>query len=132
VSLAVIAEDRRGIVMDSFKIDTVGARFRVDGVEGKTDKDGNPVKDVESGVQKFLVQVTVRYPDRMRTDKWMVTVVGQPKIAVDSYVSISNLVAYPWEHMGRHGIALRAESIAPESPAASGPRPVAASAPASS
>ena len=39
------------------------------------------------------------------------TVAGEPKIAVDSYVTLTGLVAYPWEQNGKHGVALRAESI---------------------
>ena len=101
--------------MNALKIDTTGLRFRVDAVEQKKDGAGNPVLDKETQQPKFTVHLTVRIPDRIRPDQWAVTIVGQPRIAVDSYVSLRNVVAYPWEQGDRHGIALRAESIAPES-----------------
>ena len=119
--------------MNSLKIDTTGLRFRVDAVEQKKDGAGNPVLDKETQQPKFTVHLTVRIPDRVRPDQWAVTIVGQPRIAVDSYVSLRGVVAYPWEQGDRHGIALRAESIAPESapaepvePAAQNGVPVAA------
>jgi hypothetical protein len=100
--------------MNSLKVETTGMRFRVDAVEQKRDAAGNPVLDRETQQPKFTVHVTVRLPDRARPDQWSVTVVGQPKIAVDSYVTMHNVVAYPWEQGDRHGIALRADGIAPE------------------
>lgn len=119
--------------MNSLKIDTTGLRFRVDAVEQKRDGAGNPVLDKETQQPKFTVHLTVRIPDRIRPDQWAVTIVGQPRIAVDSYVSLRNVVAFPWEQGDRHGIALRAGSIAPESapvepvePAAQNGVPVAA------
>jgi len=37
-------------------------------------------------------------------------------------VTLHGLVAYPWEHEGRHGISLRAEAIVPaQSSTASSP-----------
>jgi hypothetical protein len=105
--------------MNSFKVDTAGLRFRVDAVEGKTDLGGNPVLDRLTRDPKFAVHLTVRSADRARPDQWTVTVVGQPRIAVDSYVTLAGVVAYPWEQGERHGIALRAESIyAENAPAA--------------
>ncbi len=100
--------------MNSFKIDTAGLRFRVDAVEAKTDLAGSPVLDKASREPKFAVHLTVRAVDRARPDQWTVTVAGQPKITVDSYVTLAGVVAYPWEQGDRHGIALRAESIQPE------------------
>jgi hypothetical protein len=100
--------------MNSLRVDTTGIRFRVDAVEQKRDGAGNPVLDRETQQPKFTVHVTVRLPDRPRPDQWSVTVVGQPKIAVDSYVTMHNVVAYPWEQGDRHGIALRADAIAAE------------------
>jgi hypothetical protein len=100
--------------MNTFKVDTTGLRFRVDAVEQKRDVAGNPALDRESQLPKFTVHLTVRSPDRPRPDQWAVTVVGQPKIAVDSYVTMHDVVAYAWEQGDRHGIALRAEAIAPE------------------
>jgi hypothetical protein len=97
--------------MDSFKIDMTGLMCRVDGVEAKTDMAGNPVLDKTTREPKFAVHLSVRSPERARPDQWTVTVVGPPKIAVDSFVTLHNVVAYPWEQNGRHGIALRAESI---------------------
>jgi len=99
--------------MEQFKVDTSTARCRVDGVEAKTERDGRPVLDKASGLQKFVVHLSVRDGDRVRPDQWTVTVAGEPKIAVDSYVTLHGLVAYPWEHEGRHGISLRAEAIVP-------------------
>jgi hypothetical protein len=101
--------------MDAIKVDTAGLRFRVDAVEQKRDLAGNPVLDRETQQPKFTVHVTVRRPERPRPDQWSVTVVGQPKIAIDSYVTMHNVVAYPWEQGDRHGIALRAGGIVPES-----------------
>ncbi len=101
--------------MNALKIDTTGLRFRVDAVEQKRDMAGNPVLDRETQLPKFTVHLTVRMPDRARPDQWAVTVVGQPKVAVDTYVAMQNVVAYPWAQGDRHGIALRAGSIAPES-----------------
>jgi hypothetical protein len=100
--------------MNWLKVDTTGIRFRVDAVEQKRDGAGNPVLDRETQQPKLTVHVTVRLPDRPRPDQWSVTVVGQPKIAVDSYVTMHNVVAYPWEQGDRHGIALRADAIALE------------------
>jgi hypothetical protein len=100
--------------MNALKLDTTVLRFRVDAVEPKRDAVGNPVLDRETQQPKFTVHLTVRAPDRARPDQWSVTVVGQPKIAVDQYVTLHNVVAYPWEQGDRHGIALRAEAIAPE------------------
>ena len=99
--------------MDSFKIDVTGLMVRVDGVEGKRDAAGNPVLDKTTREPKFAVHLSVRTPERAKPDLWTVTVVGQPEIAVDSFVTLRNVVAYPWEQNGRHGIALRAESITP-------------------
>jgi hypothetical protein len=107
--------------MNSLTVDTSGIRFRVDAVEQKRDAAGNPVLDRETQLPKFTVHLTVRIPDRPRPDQWSVTVVGQPKIAVDSYVTLHNVVAYPWEQGDRHGIALRAEAIAPEGAAPAQP-----------
>jgi len=101
--------------MNALKIDTSGLRFRVDAVEEKKDGAGNPVLDRESRQPKYTVHLTVRIPDRTRPDQWSVTVIGAPRIAVDTYVTLRNVVAYPWEQGDRHGIALRAESVAPES-----------------
>jgi len=100
--------------MNALKLDTTILRFRVDAVEQKRDIAGNPVLDRETQQPKFTVHLTVRTPDRARPDQWSVTVVGQPKVAVDQYVTLHNVVAYPWEQGDRHGIALRAEAIAPE------------------
>jgi hypothetical protein len=100
--------------MNALKLDMTGLRFRVDAVEQKRDVAGNPVLDRETQQPKFTVHLTVRMPDRPRPDQWSVTVVGQPRIAVDSYVTMHNVVAYPWEQGDRHGIALRADGIAPE------------------
>jgi hypothetical protein len=100
--------------MNVLKVDTGGMRFRVDAVEQKRDVAGNPVLDRETQRPKFTVHLTVRIPDRARPDQWSVTIVGQPQIAVDSYVTMHNVVAYPWEQGDRHGIALRADSIVPE------------------
>jgi hypothetical protein len=100
--------------MNALKLDTTGLRARVDAVEQKRDAVGNPVLDRETQLPKFTVHLSVRTPDRVRPDQWSVTVVGQPKIAVDQYVTLHNVVAYPWEQGDRHGIALRAEAIAPE------------------
>jgi hypothetical protein len=97
--------------MDAFVVDASTYTFRVDGVEAKSDPDGRPVLDKASGLRKVAVYLTVRRDGRARPDQWTVTVAGEPKIAVDSYVTLSGLVAYPWEQNGRHGIALRAESI---------------------
>lgn len=99
--------------MEQFKVDTSTVRCRVDGVEGKVDRDGRPVLDKASGLQKFAVHLSVRDEGRARPDQWTVTVAGEPRIAVDSYVTLSGVVAYPWEHEGRHGISLRAEAIVP-------------------
>ena len=100
--------------MNALKIDTTGLRFRVDAVEQKKDGAGNPVLDKETQQPKFTVHLTVRIPDRVRPDQWAVTVIGPPKIAVDGYATLRNVVAYPWEQGDRHGIALRAESITAE------------------
>jgi hypothetical protein len=54
-------------------------------------------------------------------------VAGEPKISVDSYVTLHGLVAYPWEHERRHGISLRAESIVPAQSPASAAAPAKAS-----
>ena len=96
--------------MDAFVIDTSTYTFRVDGVEPKSDAQGQPVLD-KQGLRKVAVYLTVRREGRPRPDKWTVTVAGEPKIAVDSYVDVAGLVAIPWEHEGRHGITLRAESV---------------------
>jgi hypothetical protein len=100
--------------MNMLKLDTTALRFRVDAVEQKRDTAGNPVLDRETQQPKFTVHLSVRVPNRVRPDQWSVTVIGQPKIAVDQYVVLHNVVAYPWEQGDRHGIALRAEAIAPE------------------
>src|SRR4051812_18693450 len=105
---------RRHGQMNALKLDTTSLRFRVDAVEQKGDLAGNPVAGRETPHPKFTVDLTVRTPDRARPDQWSVTVIGQPKIAVDQYVTLHNVVAYPWEQGDRHGIALRAEAIAPE------------------
>jgi hypothetical protein len=107
--------------MNALKLDTTGLRARVDAVEQKRDAAGNPVLDRETQLPKFTVHLTVRTPDRVRPDQWSVTVVGQPRIAVDQYVTLHNVVAYPWEQGDRHGIALRAEAIAPEGAAPAQP-----------
>ena len=108
----------------SFRVDTSDAVIRVDGVEGRTDQDGRPVLDAASGQQKFAVYLSVRHQGRTRPDQWTVTVAGAPKIAVDSIVTVTGLVAFPWEQNGRHGIALRAESIQPANQPAHASRPV--------
>ena len=72
--------------MNALKLDTTSLRFRVDAVEQKRDVAGNPVLDRETQQPKFTVHLTVRIPDRARPDQWSVTIVGQPKIAVDQYV----------------------------------------------
>jgi hypothetical protein len=70
--------------MYSMKIDIQGLRFRVDGVEVRTDLGGNPVLDKRTREQKFYIHLTVKAADKVRPDQLTVTVVGQPKIAVDS------------------------------------------------
>ena len=113
--------------MEQFKVDTSTARCRVDGIEAKTDRDGRPVLDKASGLQKFVVHLSVRDGDRVRPDQWTVTVAGEPKISVESFVTLHGLVAYPWEHEGRHGISLRAEAIVPAQSPASAATPAKAS-----
>ena len=81
--------------MNSLRIDTSGLRFRVDAVEQKKDGAGEPILDNETQQAKFTVHLTVRTSDRVRSDQWSVTVIGQPRIAVDSYVALRNVVACP-------------------------------------
>jgi hypothetical protein len=80
--------------------------------EPRTDfETGQPKIDKATGLVLWQVQLMVLDSDG--ADVISVTVPGEPKVVVGQQVSVTNLVALPWNQNGKSGIAFRADAITP-------------------
>lgn len=93
------------------RIDTNGVQFFcTKDAQPRTDRDtGAPRVDRETGEAQWHVQVAAL--DSTGGEVLMVTVSGQPDVAVGSPVAVDELVAIPWTQGDRSGVAYRAGSI---------------------
>jgi len=93
------------------RIDTTGVQFLCTRVpEARTDRDsGAPRIDRETGQQLWQVQLAAL--DETGGEVLLVSVPGEPKVAVGSAVAVEKLVAVPWSMGDRSGVAYRAASV---------------------
>lgn len=93
------------------RIDTTGVSFTCTRApEQRVNFDtGSPRVDKATGVPLWLVQVMAL--DESGGDVISVTVVGEPQVTAGHVVTVIGLVALPWSHDGRSGIAYRADAI---------------------
>lgn len=93
-------------------------------------KTGEPRTDFETGQPKIdkatglvLWQVQLMVLDSDGAEIISVTVPGEPKVVVGQQVSVTNLVALPWNQNGKSGIAFRADAITTADGKPAAPRP---------
>lgn len=93
------------------KVDTTGVSFLCTrAAEQRTDfSSGQPKIDKATGLVLWVVQVMALDADG--GEVLSVTVAGEPKVTVGQPVSVTNLVALPWNQDGRAGVAFRADAI---------------------
>ncbi|OBF58048.1 hypothetical protein [Mycolicibacterium monacense] len=93
------------------KVDTVGVSFLCTrAAEQRTDfSSGQPKIDKATGLGLWVVQVLALDADG--GEVIAVTVAGEPKVTVGQPVTVTHLVALPWNQDGRSGVAFRADAI---------------------
>ncbi|SHW50988.1 regulatory protein [Mycobacteroides abscessus subsp. abscessus] len=93
------------------KIDTSAVSWMcTKSAEARIDfESGHPKIDKGTGLPLYAVQLMALDTDG--AEILAVTVAGEPKVTVGQSVTVSNLVALPWNQNGKNGIAYRADAI---------------------
>ena len=93
------------------KIDTTSVGWMcTKNAEARIDfESGQPKIDKGSGLPLFSVQLMALDSDG--AEILAVTVAGDPKVTVGQHVTVTGLVALPWNQNGKSGVAYRAEAI---------------------
>jgi hypothetical protein len=77
----------------------------------KNDNDGRQKTDRETGELLHVTELVAM--DETGAEVIKVTTAGQPRVAKRQLVTVTKLVATPWNIDGRGGVAFRAEAIVP-------------------
>ena len=77
----------------------------------KNDNDGRQKADRETGAPLHVTELVAM--DDTGAEVIKVTTAGQPRVAKRHLVTVTKLVATPWNIDGRGGVAFRADSIVP-------------------